>query len=254
MVAEPLIVIVGPTASGKTALAIELASKFDGEIICADSRTVYRGLDIGTAKPTIDEQSQAHHHLLDVVDLDKPFTVADFKTLANKAIDSITSRGKLPIMVGGSGLYVDSVLFDYSFSPKGSMRDTENPRHVSSLVSHSKNGMRDDTLVIGLDISREELKKRIENRIELMVNSGLLNEVKWLLSEYPKSKALDSTGYKALRLYIENEITLEEAKQQFIKNDLNLAKRQMTWFRRNKAINWISAESAQKIVDNFINS
>ena len=110
-----LISIVGPTASGKTALAIRVAEELSGEIICADSRTVYKGLDIATAKPSRDERNRVPHHALDVVTPDEPFTVADFKQLADKAIKDIQDRGKIPILVGGSGLYIDAVLFNYSF-------------------------------------------------------------------------------------------------------------------------------------------
>lgn len=116
---SPLVVITGPTASGKTSLAMEVAKLFNGEIICADSRTIYKGMDIGTAKPTKKEQAAIPHHIIDVVEPNQSFTVADFKELALKAIDDITKRGKLPIMVGGTGLYIDSVIFDYQFGPAG---------------------------------------------------------------------------------------------------------------------------------------
>lgn len=116
----PLIAIVGPTASGKTAMAIELAKRFDGEIICADSRTVYKGMDIGTAKPTFDEQATVPHHMLNLVEPNERYTVADFQQGVRKLIDDITARGKFAMLVGGSGLYVDSVIFDYEF---GSDRD-----------------------------------------------------------------------------------------------------------------------------------
>lgn len=145
MVSRPLIVIVGPTASGKTTLAIELARRLDGEIICADSRTVYKGMDIGTAKPTEEEQLFVPHHLLDVVDPGERFTVADFKRLANEAIIDIIGRGKVPIMVGGSGLYIDAVLFDYKFAPVGTPRDNQNPRHLSKSILVSKEKLRRNT-------------------------------------------------------------------------------------------------------------
>ena len=126
-----LLVIVGPTASGKTALAIELAERMNGEIICADSRTVYRGLDIGTAKPTPEERARVPHHLLDVVDPDQPFSVADFKRLAEQAITDVRRRDKLPILVGGSGLYIDAIIYDYQFSAAGTKRSEQNPRHLA---------------------------------------------------------------------------------------------------------------------------
>ena len=134
---SPLVVIVGPTASGKTALAIHLAEKYNGEIVCADSRTVYKGLDIGTAKPSVSEQQRVRHHLIDVVEPDGTFSVADFKMLAVEAINDIESRGKLPILVGGSGLYIDAVVYDFSFSD-GTKRDESNPRHAHVTSMHTR--------------------------------------------------------------------------------------------------------------------
>lgn len=239
----PLVVIVGPTASGKTGLSIELAKKFDGEIVCADSRTVYRYLDIGTAKPTSKERAEVPHHLLDVVDPDQPFTVADFKKLANKAIVDIQRRGKLPILVGGSGLYVDAVIFDYQFSLDNAPRDAQNPRHVDKDATGSRSQLRQNTLVLGLDIPRETLKHRIAGRVESMAGQGFLEEVLYVVRHYPDSKALDAPGYKAFRGYLDGELSLGEAKAQFVRNDFQLAKRQMTWFRRNNSIQWF--DSAQ---------
>ena len=247
METAPLIVIVGETASGKTALALELAERLDGEIICADSRTVYTGMDIGTAKPTEEEQARVPHHLLDVVRPDEHFTAADFKRLANQAIIDISSRGKLPIMVGGTGLYVDSLLFDYSFADKSVERDPQNPHHVAREAAGSKGEMRENTLVFGLRPDREELRGRISSRVDAMVADGLVEETKWLMDNYPTSKALDSTGYKAFRGYIQGSLTLDEAKALFIRNDIQLAKRQRTWFKRNNSIHWL--DNSGDIVD-----
>ncbi len=251
----PLIVIVGQTATGKTALAIELAGKLNGEIICADSRTVYKSMDIGTAKPTKKERALAPHHLLDVVDPDEPFTVVDFKTLTNQAIDQIASRGKIPIMVGGSGLYVDSVLFDYSFSPANTRRDQNNPRHLGKTVQVSKSDLRPNTIVLGLKKDRQELKKIIIKRVEQMVGGGLIDEVQEIERRYGrKIKALQAPGYRAFLQYINGKITLEEAKELFIKNDLSLAKRQLTWFRRNKSIHWVNDKTeAVALTTTFLN-
>lgn len=249
----PLVVIVGETASGKTALAIELAEKFNGEIVCADSRTVYKGIDIGTAKPTAEERARVPHHLLDVVDPDQPFTAADFKQRANEAIEDILSRGKLPIMVGGSGLYVDAVLFDYSFASSQAARSEVNPRHVAEEEAGTKADMRQNTLVIGLAVPREALEHRITERVDAMVANGLVEETKRLIRDFPASKALDSTGYKALRGYIEGSKTLDEAKAEFVRNDLSLAKRQRTWFKRNESIIWTSnREEIVEIVTTFL--
>jgi tRNA dimethylallyltransferase len=236
--AAKLLVIVGPTASGKTALAIDLAQKFDGEIVCADSRTVYKYLDIGTAKPTPQEQATVPHHLLDVVDPDEPFTVADFKKLAEQAIQDIQSRGKLPILVGGSGLYVDAVIYDYRFSSAAAPKDPQNPRHLDASVEQRRSKISPHTLVLGLEVPRDVLKQRIAARVDQMVDAGFLDEVTYVAQRYPNSKALDAPGYKAFRQYQNGELTLEQAKALFVQNDYQLAKRQMTWFRRNSEIYW----------------
>lgn len=250
---RPLVVIVGPTASGKTALAIELAEKYGGEIICADSRTVYRGLDVGTAKPSAEERERVPHHLLDVVDPDEPFSVADFKRLAIAAIEDILGRGKLPLLVGGSGLYIDSVLFDYSFSD-GHLRDEVNDRHAHQDSSHTKAGMRQNTLVIGLEVAGGVLKARIRRRVEVMINDGFLAEAQELLLRYPQAKALDAPGYKAARLHLEDQMTLEEMREVFVRNDYQLSRRQMTWFRRNKSIQWLTDPScADELITTFLN-
>ncbi len=251
-----LISIVGPTASGKTALAIRVAEELSGEIICADSRTVYKGLDIATAKPSRDERNRVPHHALDVVTPDEPFTVADFKQLADKTIKDIQDRGKIPILVGGSGLYIDAVLFNYSFSPHGSKRDLVNTRHVDKASQGSRQEVRRDTLIIGLRISREVLRLRIEERIQKMIELGLNDEVRWLMTNYPNSKALDSPGYKAFYRYITGDINLEDATILFTRNDFSLAKRQMTWFKRNKHIQWFddANDAFVSVTKSFIDS
>ncbi len=220
---SPLIVIVGETASGKTALAIEIAKSFNGEIICADSRTVYRGMDIGTAKPTRAERKVIKHHLLDIVEPDEKYNVAKFKKDALTAIEDITSRGKLPIMVGGTGLYIDSVIFDYDFDNK------------------TMSELRPNTLVIGIQRPRDDLKQRIGQRVEEMIKKGLVEEVTMLGNKYGwDNEAMKSTSYRAFAEYVQGKISLEEAKQKFIRNDVLFAKRQRTWFRRNKSIHWIT--------------
>jgi tRNA dimethylallyltransferase len=238
-----LLVIVGPTASGKSALAMELAEQLDGEIICADSRTVYKSLDIGTAKPSRLDQQRIPHHILDVVEPDQEFNVADFKRLANEAIVDISKRGKLPIMVGGSGLYIDAVLFDYGFSATGATRNPINPRHLSPSEPRIRQKLRPHTLVIGLGTPRDILRARITARVDSMIDAGFIDEIKRLLAGYPGSKALLAPGYRAFAEHIAGHISLEEAKALFIKNDFHLAKRQMTWFRRNPSIHWLKDAS-----------
>lgn len=254
MANAPLIAIVGPTASGKTALAIKLAQQFNGEIIAADSRTVYKGMDIGTAKPTAAEQALVPHHLLDVVTPDEPFTVADFKKLAQAAIQDIAARGKLPILVGGSGLYVDAVLFNYSFSPSGSGRDTVNPRHASKGTTHTRQPLREHTLVLGLTAPREVLKQNIEARTKAMMSDGFIEEARQLHEQYGEVKALLTPGYTAAVAYMQGASSLEEVEQQFARNDSQLARRQLTWFRRNKSIQWVSDLSqVVDLVTTFLN-
>jgi tRNA dimethylallyltransferase len=236
----PLVVIVGETASGKSELALELAERFNGEIICADSRTVYRGMDIGTAKPTKEDQARVPHHLLDIVDPGEVFTVADFKRLAEEAIQDISMRSKLPIMVGGTGLYIDAVVYDYTFATKGARRDTANPRHVAKADSGSRSSLRLQTLILGLSPDREVLRTRVAHRVDAMVASGFVDELRNLVDRYGWDvPALQAPGYKAFRGYMNGSLSMDEAKALFVQNDLQLAKRQRTWFKRNNSIHWI---------------
>jgi tRNA dimethylallyltransferase len=235
-----LVVIVGQTASGKSALAMDLALKFKGEIICADSRTVYKGMDIGTAKPSKEDRKLVKHHLLDVVKPDQRFTAADFKQGATKAIDAIVAADKLPIMVGGTGLYIDAVLYDFGFSD-GAGRDPENPRHAAKGSGSSK-PLRENTLIIGLEIDQETLRERIEKRVEHMVEEDFVEEVNSLLDKYGEDEsAFNAPGYRPFIKHLNGQLSLEEAKQKFIQNDMQLAKKQKTWFKRNKSIHWASS-------------
>ncbi|MDB5165940.1 MAG: putative tRNA dimethylallyltransferase [Candidatus Saccharibacteria bacterium] len=290
MVAGPLVVIVGETASGKTALGIELARRFDGEIIAADSRTVYRGLDIGTAKPSRDEQAAARHHLIDVVGPDETFNAADFKRLALAAIEDISARGKLPIMVGGTGLYIDSVIYDYQFRPPADKAERErldalsvealqaeitarglpmpanalNRRHLTRTLEtdgaeHSKSELRPNTLVLGLAPEREVLDQRISDRVDVMMAAGLIEEARRLFEAYgPDVPALETPGYSALRQYLDGSLDLDQTKALFAQNDRYLAKRQRTWFKRNNSIHWLpqqgSAEKAVELTTTFLHT
>lgn len=254
MATPTLIAIIGPTASGKTALAIKLAKKYNGEIICADSRTVYKGMDISTAKPTRDEQAAAVHHLLDILEPTQPFSVADFKKRAEVAIEGIQSRGKFPILVGGSGLFIDAVLYDYEFSV-ASERDAQNPRHAAKEASGSKSELRNDTLIIGLKVERDILRERIAARVETMLQHGLVEEIRQLTSKYGWDiPALQTPAFKAFHVFCAGTETIEQAKEKFITQDFQLAKRQMTWFKRNQDIQWVdSAEQAEKLVLQTLN-
>ncbi len=254
---QPLIVIVGPTGSGKSALALELASSYSGEIICADSRTVYKGMDIGTAKPSPSDLRQVAHHLLDLVEPGQRFTAAEFKRLAEAAIGDILARDKLPFLVGGTGLYVDAVIFNYQFSEQGAERDPRNPRHLqtgSSPDNHKE--MRPNTLVIGIDPGKEVLKQRITARVEAMFEQGLKEEVRRLAQTYGwGNEAMTGVGYKEFKGYFAGDTSLEEVRASILKNTVDYAKRQRTWFKRNKSIQWLSdPRDAVEIVTTFLNN
>jgi tRNA dimethylallyltransferase len=282
---SPLLVVVGETASGKTALAIRLAQEFNGEIICADSWTVRRGVNIGTAKPTAEEQALVPHHLLDVVGPDEDFTAAVFKDLANRAITDITARGKLPIMVGGTGLYVDGVLYDYGFLPAGDRVsrelvsiltipellemisakgidlgdvDTRNKRRLVRLLETNgarptKKPLRDNTLIIGLKTERDQLQQRVTERVDNMLNVGLEDEVRALVERYGWGcEALKGISYAQWRGYFDGVDSREVTRQKIIKATLDLAKRQRVWFKRNKSIHWFTTPvNWMEIVDSI---
>lgn len=251
----PLVVIVGETASGKSALALEVALEYNGEIICADSRTIYKGMDIGTAKPSLEDQKLVKHHLLDIITPDVKFSVADFKGLTHATIEHIRQRGKLPIMVGGTGLYVDSVLYDYQFSSPQAERDEQNPRHLKKTTDSARSTTpRGQTLVIGLQIERDELEQRISRRVDQMFVDGLLDEAKAVSGRYGwQAPGLQTIGYKELQAVFAGEQTQVQAAQQIIKSTIAYAKRQRTWFKRNKSIHWVNnSNNAKTLVKNFL--
>ena len=280
---NPLVVIVGETASGKTALSVELAQRFNGEIICADSWTVRKHVDIGTAKPMAEERRLVPPHLLDVVEPDGDFTAAVFKRLANAAIADIAGRGKLPIMVGGTGLYIDGVLYDYDFLPAGDRQereelnrlsiakllekieyskldlddvDTRNKRRLIRLIE-TKGGrptqkpLRENTFIIGLKIQREIIEQHIVKRIDTMLANGLEDEVRDLANRYGwDCEALKGIGYAQWRGYFSGAQSLPETRQKIIKATFDFAKRQRTWFKHNKSIHWFSTPvNLEQVVD-----
>ncbi len=270
----PLVVIVGETASGKSELAMLLARKFRGEIVAADSTTVYVGMDIGTAKPSRKERREVPHHLLDIRYPGQRYTAAEFKQDALKLIEDISSRGKLPIMVGGSGLYIDSVIYDYQFaSLKSHNSSTEeltldelqskakelginqsdvnfkNRRHLEGAVrrgraGHADTQLRPNTLIISPKREMSDINSRIEKRIEGMFRDGLVEEVTGLIYQYGKETIIKGgNAYRVLPDYIDQRISLADTKEELIKRDKSLAKRQRTWFKRNKSIHYILKQS-----------
>jgi tRNA dimethylallyltransferase len=251
----PLVVIVGPTASGKSGLALDIAERYNGEIICADSRTVYKGMDIGTAKPSLEDQSRVPHHLLDVVLPNQKFNVAEFKKLANQAIIDIYNRGKLPVLVGGTGLYVDAILYDFGFSSKDAEKDPVNPRHLKDPNQQANaRELRNNTVVIGLKVPPDILKERIENRVQSMLDAGLEAEVNELAQIYGwQAEAMTGVGYREWQPYFEGKQTQNETEQRISTHTNQYAKRQRTWFKRNPHIQWInSMDIAQQIVMSFL--
>lgn len=269
----PLLVIIGETASGKSCLALELAKRLNGEIICADSWTVRKELNIGTDKPNENDRMAIPHHLLNLVGPCSDFTAAVFKTLALKSIENISLRGKLPVMVGGSGLYLDSVIFDYKFLkpstpsqrkeldsmnieqllekitemglPLSKQIDLNNKRRLIRVIESGgatpqKSELRDNTVVLGIKLSANELKVAIEQRVNRMIKTGLEQEVRNLSNKYGwECVALKGVGYKQWQRYFEGSQSLEETRLQIISATNNLAKKQRTWFKRNKSIHWL---------------
>lgn len=283
--ATDLIAIVGPTASGKTALAIETAKRFNGEIICADSRTIYTGMNIGTAKPSTAEQAVVPHWGLDLVEPDSPFSAADFKRYADAAISDIRARGKLPILVGGTGLYVDSVLYDFTFAPKADevRRDwleamsieelqnhcrerniklpanDQNKRHLVRAIERAggeevkKSTLPEAVAVVGIATAMSTLRTRIVERTEHLFANGVVDEAIMLGKKYGwDSEAMSGNIYPLINLHLQGELTIDEVKDRFITADYQLAKRQMTWFRRNPDIMWCDLTGAGEYIQSLL--
>jgi tRNA dimethylallyltransferase len=267
-----LLAIVGPTASGKTELSIKLAQKCQGEVIAADSRTIYKYLDIGTAKPTTSEIMNIQHWGLDLVGPKESFTVADYKKYAMEIIKNIRTRGKTPIIVGGSGLYVDSVLYNFNFAPANNRlreklelktvdelqaiignqqlvmpENKLNKRYLIRAIERGKTKLNREPLlegaiIIGICPPKSELDKRIVQRLDAMLQAGVLKEIEKVSKLYGwESEAMTGGIYRVFRDYLDNKITLEEAKINFIKSDQKLVKKQLTWFKRNPDIIWFDA-------------
>ena len=276
---KKVIVIVGPTAVGKTKLSIELAKKFDGEIINADSTQIFKGLDIATAKVTEEEKENIVHHLIDIKDITDDYTVYDYQKDARGCIDDILKRGKTPILVGGTGLYIKACLYDYQFTEEGKITndyldfsndelyemllkvDPETEIHknnrkrvVRALNYYNENkkplsskGKTDkelyDTVYIGLTTDRETLYNRINKRVDIMVENGLLEEAKRIYGSNIRTKAvLTPIGYKELFPYFSGEKILEECLELIKQNSRRYAKRQYTWFNNQMNIKWFNTD------------
>jgi tRNA dimethylallyltransferase len=271
----PLIAIVGPTGSGKTALALRIALGCNGEIICADSRTVFRGMDIGTAKPTKQEQALVSHHLLDLLQPNEPYSAAQFKADALAAVAGIRSRDGFPLLVGGTGLYINAVLYDYRF-PAGSSSDLRrelerlpvadlvarlhlvdperaaeidlrNPRRVIRAIETAgqpriaPKTLPDDVFIIGLNPGLPVLEQQIAARTRSMLTGGLIEEVQALLRRFdPVIAPLHTIGYAETIAHLHEEVTAAELESQINLHTRQLAKRQMTWFKRNPDIRWVA--------------
>lgn len=271
-----VIVIAGPTAVGKTKLSIELAKELNGEIINADSTQVFKHLDIATAKVTEEEKEGIPHHLIDIKELDEDYTVYDFQKDVRLKIEEISKKGKTPILVGGTGLYIKAALYDYQFEEESIDADYSNytnhelyqmllsvdpnteihinnrkrvERALNYYKIHNKpmsekektETLLYDTIFIGLTCDRETLYERINKRVDVMINNGLLEEAKKIYNLNILSKAvLTPIGYKELFSYFNNEITYEEAIDLIKQRSRHYAKRQYTWFNNQMNIKWFN--------------
>lgn len=295
-----IVTVCGPTASGKSQLGVELALKHGGEIVSADSMQIYKGMDIASAKPTQAEMKGVPHHLMSIIDRDKTFSAADYVNLAHKKIREILERGRLPIIVGGTGLYIDSLLNNVNFTE---MKSDENYRrelydyaekfgnealyrrlldkdpeaaeliHMNNLVrvvralevihvsgrkfSELKNESRRvespySPIIIGLNAAdRSVLYDRINRRVDEMVKMGLVEEARELWLSEPMKTAANAIGYKELIPYFENEASLGECIDKIKQETRRYAKRQLTWFRRNDSIEWVTIDNFSKKCEIF---
>lgn len=286
---EKLFVLTGPTAVGKTSLSIALAKKLGGEIISADSMQIYKYMDIGTAKVKAEEMEDVPHHLIDIVYPDEEFTVSDYQKQATKLIKELNQKGRLPIIVGGTGLYINSLVYELQFAkvpPNEELRqryeelantygneylheklsriDEESSQRIhvadrkriiraleiyeetgKTMTEYNKNFRKEtnkyDLAMVCLNMDRAQLYERINKRVDLMLNDGLVEEVKVILKMgYDKeSVALQGIGYKEIIMYLDGQISLDRAVELIKQGSRNYAKRQLTWFRRDKRIHWV---------------
>ena len=288
-----VVVIVGPTASGKTALSIELAKKINGEIISSDSMQIYKDMDIGTAKVTKEEAEGIKHYLIDCVSPDERYTVSDFKKDAENAIEEILAKGKTPIVVGGTGLYVNSLIYGIEYQDmkfdeqyrdelmkkaetesglkeiwdEANQIDPEAMKKISpndkkrivrvleifkatgktkteQEILSRQNGVKYDYKVFGITMERGKLYSRINLRVDIMIEKGLEEEVRNLVNKYTKfPTAMQGLGYKEVVEYFDGNLTYEEMIDKIKQESRRYAKRQLTWFRKNKETIWLDSEN-----------
>lgn len=250
----PVVVILGATGSGKTGVSIKIAKEIGGEIISADSRAIYKLMDIGTAKPTVSEREGVPHFGFDLVWPGERFTVADWKQYAEEKIEEIRERGHVPMIVGGTGLYIDALVYDYKFDGTNS-RSAVNPYHHedNGAVAKDRKELCSNYLLVGIQWSPDELKERLKLRAEQMFCSGLIEETKTLVNKFGwDSQAMKSNVYQFVWQYLEGKIDEERAKELFVYDDWHLAKRQLTWFKRTKEIIWLPLEKICSFVIEYI--
>lgn len=292
-----VIVICGPTASGKTALSIELAKKINGEIISSDSMQIYKYMDIGTAKPSKEEMQGIKHYLLDFVEPNQRYSVAEFKKDAEKAIEKILAKGKTPIVVGGTGLYVDSLIYGIEYQdikidekyrqeldervkkegleklyeeaqkidPQAMRKISKNDQKrilrvleiykatgknkTEQEIESRKNGVKYDYKVFAINIERDVLYEKINKRVDIMIEKGLIQEVEQLLKKYNEfPTAMQGLGYKEVVEHLQGITSKEEMIEKLKMETRRYAKRQITWFKKNKQTIWIGPKDLQKIM------
>ena len=299
---SPLVILTGPTAVGKTKLSVELAKRINGEIISADSMQVYRRMNIGTAKVTEDEKDNVPHHLIDILEPWEDFNVVAFQSYAKNAVKDILDRGKIPIVVGGTGFYIQALLYGIDFTEnendvslrkqleeesdkdggialhqylmqvdpaaakvihpnnrKRVIRAVEFYKLTGQRISEHNEAQRMNETIYNsayfvLNMDREKLYRRIDYRVDLMVKEGLVEEVQDLLAEgcTPNMISMQGLGYKEIIRYLNHEISLEEAVYILKRDTRHFAKRQLTWFRRERDVIWLNKDEAESNVLNDI--
>lgn len=289
---KKVLVIAGVTGSGKTKLGIQMAQKYNGEIISADSVAIYENLDIGSAKPTVEEQQHATHHMVDFLKVDANYSVAEFQKDARAIINDIHNRGKLPILVGGTGLYINALInnYEFEFEEGNNNEDFEkysNEELYEILLNKSPELLREihvnnrkrliralqkkphsnkgnqpiyDAKILFLQGDREFLYQRIEHRVDKMIDSGLVEEIEVLLKVHPdffEYQSTQSIGYREFKDYFNSNQSLEETIELIKRNTRRFAKRQITWFKNKVDCEWINIEDMSnipRIVEEWLNA